>query len=215
MSGSKIITTLVAVASLLLASEAMAATVKFESDGPSPPGVNDCSGDFGTSPNCVYVSEDNYYFDGPGADDAGVATSYTTNNYGTLNQIAKVDSPFATTPIVSAGSILGAGVFTFEVDGGNLKWTYNPNGSLAAVFAFSVKGGNMYNLWELDIAPTAGGLQQMVSGWFAPQGNDVDDISHVTFFGKELAAVPLPAGGILLITALGGLGFTARRRRKS
>lgn len=30
----------------------------------------------------------------------------------------------------------------------------------------------------------------------------------------QVAAIPLPAGGLLLITALGGLGIAARRRRK-
>jgi len=201
------------IVSLALSIGAKAATVKFMSDGPTPPGVNDCDGDFGDNPNCVYVSEDNYYFSGAGAADAGVAASYTTNNYGTLNQIAKVDDPF-TSPDVSGGSILGAGTFAFEVVGSDLKWTYNPNGSLAAIFAFSVKGGNTYNLWELDTAPTLSGGQQAFTGWFSPKGSATSDISHVTFFGKELAPIPLPAGGLLLITAIGGLGLAARRRRR-
>jgi len=37
------------------------------------------------------------------------------------------------------------------------------------------------------------------------------DISGVSLY----AAIPLPAGGLLLLTALGGLGIAARRRRKA
>ena len=37
-------------------------------------------------------------------------------------------------------------------------------------------------------------------------------LSHYTEFGA--VAIPLPAGGLLLITALGGLGIAVRRRRK-
>lgn len=39
-------------------------------------------------------------------------------------------------------------------------------------------------------------------------------LSHVSLYGSP-APIPVPAAGILLITALGGLGIAARRRRKS
>ena len=38
-------------------------------------------------------------------------------------------------------------------------------------------------------------------------------LSNITEFGT--AVIPLPAGGLLLLTALGGLGIAARRRRKA
>jgi len=42
-------------------------------------------------------------------------------------------------------------------------------------------------------------------------------ISHITFWdtGLSPSAIPLPAGGLLLITALGGLGIASRRPRKA
>lgn len=40
------------------------------------------------------------------------------------------------------------------------------------------------------------------------------ELSHVSLYGSP-AMIPVPAAGILLITALGGLGVAARRRRKS
>lgn len=40
-------------------------------------------------------------------------------------------------------------------------------------------------------------------------------LSNYVVAGRMPSPIPLPAGGILLITALGGLGFAARRRRKS
>lgn len=39
-------------------------------------------------------------------------------------------------------------------------------------------------------------------------------LSHVTIYGSP-SPIPLPAAGWLLITALGGLGIAARRRRKA
>ena len=38
--------------------------------------------------------------------------------------------------------------------------------------------------------------------------------SHYTEFG-QLSAVPVPAAGLLLVSALGGMGFAARRRRRN
>lgn len=39
-------------------------------------------------------------------------------------------------------------------------------------------------------------------------------LSHVSLYGAP-APIPLPAAGLLLLTAIGGLGFGARRRRKA
>lgn len=38
-------------------------------------------------------------------------------------------------------------------------------------------------------------------------------ISHISFYDTGATPIPVPAAGLLLITALGGLGFAARRRK--
>ncbi len=66
-------------------------------------------------------------------------------------------------------------------------------------FAWSVSGGFTNADWALVCAPEF-------------QDCTLNGLSHVTLFA---APIPVPAAGILLITALGGLGFAARRRRKA
>ena len=60
----------------------------------------------------------------------------------------------------------------------------------------------------------AGVLQNLSGGalMLTYSGSQAAGLSHVTEFG-EVSAVPLPAGGLLLLTALGG-GIVASRRRK-
>lgn len=56
----------------------------------------------------------------------------------------------------------------------------------------------------------SGGLLEI--NWMAVSGTG-GGLSHFTEFG--VAPIPLPAAGFLLIGALGGLGFAARRRRRT
>jgi hypothetical protein len=39
------------------------------------------------------------------------------------------------------------------------------------------------------------------------------DVSHISVYSNVVAAIPLPAGGLLLVGALGALGLAKRRRR--
>lgn len=180
----------------------------FSSNGAPPPGVTECGGDFGNPPDCVYYSVDNYYFDGAGPDATNAA--YDSNDYGALSLLAKYD--FGTFPEATTTLEVLGGTFTFDIVDGKLQWTYDPGSSLYAVFAFVAKGGNGYSVYEKGTAPENSGFLDFANGWASPQGSNPSDISHMTFYGKELAAIPLPAGGVLLLTALGGLALARRRK---
>lgn len=43
----------------------------------------------------------------------------------------------------------------------------------------------------------------------------VKEISHVSLYVSNMAPIPLPAAGFLMLGALGGLGLLARRRRRA
>lgn len=43
--------------------------------------------------------------------------------------------------------------------------------------------------------------------------NNPKDVSHISVYSNVVAAIPLPAAGLLLLGALGGLGLVRRRRK--
>ena len=67
-----------------------------------------------------------------------------------------------------------------------------------------------YGVWLFD-----GNDADSFFGTFSIAWTNSNDASHLSIYGSPAAAIPLPAGGILLLTALGGLGVAARRRRKA
>lgn len=76
-----------------------------------------------------------------------------------------------------------------------------------------LKGGDGFAAYLLDIgAGLSGGWTTLALS--VGQNDNQPALSHVSLYTTP-APIPLPAGGLLLITALGGLGIAARRRRKS
>lgn len=79
--------------------------------------------------------------------------------------------------------------------------------------ALILKGGNGFAAYLLDL--NAGLSGAWVTQALINNGGNQPALSHISLYTTPLAPVPLPAAGILLIGALGGLGFAARRRRRA
>lgn len=83
-------------------------------------------------------------------------------------------------------------------------WKYTPGAGDPAITAYAVKAGKGYNLFT-NLTPD----EALGGGWYTP---DRKGISHITFFDTGMSPVPLPAGGLLLLGALGALGLMRRRK---
>lgn len=94
--------------------------------------------------------------------------------------------------------------FSFTADGKTGTWTYAQCADCPGITSYVAKFGNKFTHYYTD-PQTA-----ILSGsWSVSQG-----LSHLSFYDTDPPPIPLPAGGLLLVTALGGL-VIARRRKKA
>ncbi|TGD61786.1 VPLPA-CTERM sorting domain-containing protein [Tabrizicola sp. WMC-M-20] len=90
------------------------------------------------------------------------------------------------------------------------NWTYDPGTCTlcTVVTSFVIKTGAGFRWYYTDPK------EAIYSGvWDVSDLGRGQGISHITFYDTAPAPIPLPAGGLLLVTALGGLAI-ARRRKK-
>lgn len=113
------------------------------------------------------------------------------------------------------GTINGAGFQFFDLNACVGAGSNNCTGGGGG----GVEGGGSSTV-KFDLTAAS---NHLVFGDFASRWQSIDLVvdgnreTSIVFEGGVVppAVIPLPAGGLLLITALGGLGFASRRRRKA
>ncbi len=132
-----------------------------------------------------------------------------TNVYNYVDGLGVYGSGFTLTPLTVNRPDTMNGDLSVSYDQGNTSGSWTWTGA-EAVEIVVYKAANEYvvhyhqpglftNMWDTDLL----GIQNN-------QGN-AQAISHISAYTVSVSSVPLPAGGLLLLTALGGLAL----RRKS
>ena len=71
----------------------------------------------------------------------------------------------------------------------------------------TLKAGGSFAAFEL--------VGQFFEGYWSVEPTKGAGISHITLYGGDMPQVPVPAGGLLLLSALAGAGVVARRRKSA
>ncbi|RKF12435.1 VPLPA-CTERM sorting domain-containing protein [Roseovarius spongiae] len=181
---------LMAVYTVALPTKSHAATITFYDD---PAGPADKRGTLTCSVACSAL------FSTPG--------TYNT----TVGGVFTVHPPNETTQTNFVNANLKAGDSSFLVaDADKTEPAPSSFSTDALYILLKIGGGHTLNSLLVRNDSGAGGLEL---SW---DGESASGLSHYTEFGElPITTIPLPAGGLLLLTALGGLGIAARRRRKA
>lgn len=93
--------------------------------------------------------------------------------------------------------------FTFSSEEGKTgTWTYAQCATCPSITSFVAKAGPGFtHYWSDPQTALSGG------SWSVGKG-----LSHLSFYDTDPAPIPLPAGGLLLLSALGGLVIARRRK---
>jgi len=113
--------------------------------------------------------------------------------------------------------VLGANLFMVsdanktELNPGANNYTIEASAASYILIKIGSGGGESIGLIRND----SGGAQDYVFTNLCDEEEQCTGggLSHYTEFGEVPTQVPLPAGGVLLLAALGGLGMAARRRK--
>ncbi|MDR6267678.1 VPLPA-CTERM sorting domain-containing protein [Roseobacter sp. N2S] len=187
------------------------ATSSVAAPKPAPPVVipviSACSSNTPDVTNNVTANDGCQVISGIGNDsESAVSGMFSITDW---KQLGKVDPPPGST---SGGEL--------TLTGGLISGTWTVTQNLLSSYGkimLLFKAGQDHNT---DPAATVGYLISTLTGTYNSPlykddgTGDQRDISHVTLYVSDPSPIPLPAGGVLLLTALAGLGF-ARRRKKT